>query len=95
MVDTVIDRFHPRSIFLFGSYARGNPRVDSDVDLLVLEDLPFYRRAEIVKIREALRDFDVSVDVEVNTEENVAQFESVPGTLFYEIKNEKKKLYGR
>ena len=31
--------FHPERIVLFGSYARGNPSVDSDVDLLVL--VPF------------------------------------------------------
>ncbi len=28
--------FDPERIILFGSYARGHPRVDSDVDLLVL-----------------------------------------------------------
>jgi predicted nucleotidyltransferase len=28
--------FRPESIILFGSYARGNPRADSDVDLLVV-----------------------------------------------------------
>jgi len=29
-------RFHPRRIVLFGSYARGDPTPDSDVDLLVV-----------------------------------------------------------
>ncbi|MEO5802804.1 MAG: nucleotidyltransferase domain-containing protein, partial [Verrucomicrobiota bacterium] len=31
--------FHPDRVILFGSYATGNPRPDSDVDLLVV--LPF------------------------------------------------------
>jgi predicted nucleotidyltransferase len=30
------DDFHPQKIILFGSRAYGNPREDSDVDLLVL-----------------------------------------------------------
>ena len=29
-------RYHPDRIILFGSYARGNPTPDSDVDLLVV-----------------------------------------------------------
>ena len=30
--------FHPERILLFGSYARGKPTEDSDVDLLVIMD---------------------------------------------------------
>lgn len=32
----VIDQFHPQRVILFGSYAYGEPTVDSDVDLLVV-----------------------------------------------------------
>jgi len=39
VVDRIAQRFHPERIILFGSYARGNPAPDSDVDLLVV--LPF------------------------------------------------------
>lgn len=35
----IVDTFHPERIILFGSYAYGEPRPDSDVDLLVI--LPF------------------------------------------------------
>lgn len=35
----IVKSFNPEKIILFGSYAYGNPSVDSDVDLLVL--LPF------------------------------------------------------
>ena len=43
--------FQPERIVLFGSYARGNPRVDSDVDLLVLvpfDGKPFRKSLEIL-----------------------------------------------
>ena len=35
----IVQEFQPKRVILFGSYARGNPRPDSDVDLLLL--LPF------------------------------------------------------
>src|SRR5437899_3437055 len=34
-VDQIAAGFKPRRIILFGSYARGNPTADSDVDLLI------------------------------------------------------------
>ncbi|MBI3272847.1 MAG: nucleotidyltransferase domain-containing protein [Planctomycetes bacterium] len=34
----IVEAFHPKKILLFGSYARGTPREDSDLDLLVLMD---------------------------------------------------------
>jgi predicted nucleotidyltransferase len=37
--EQIAEQFHPEKIILFGSYAYGLPRPDSDVDLLVV--LPF------------------------------------------------------
>jgi len=41
-VRRIVETLHPEKIILFGSYARGNPTSDSDVDLLVImeTDLP-------------------------------------------------------
>ena len=38
IVQQIVQRFHPRRVVLFGSYAQGAPREDSDVDLLVIMD---------------------------------------------------------
>ena len=38
MVDTIVERFDPERVILFGSYARGDATPDSDVDLLVVKD---------------------------------------------------------
>ena len=42
----IVEALHPEKIILFGSYARGNPTPDSDVDLLVImeTDLPITER---------------------------------------------------
>lgn len=39
LAERIVREFHPDKIILFGSYAHGQPRPDSDIDLLVV--LPF------------------------------------------------------
>ena len=40
VVEQIVEKFKPQKIILFGSYARGNPRPESDVDMLVVMDTP-------------------------------------------------------
>ena len=40
VVEQIVEKFKPQKIILFGSYARGNPRRESDVDLLIVMDTP-------------------------------------------------------
>lgn len=45
-------QFNPHKVILFGSYAHGNPRPDSDIDLLVvipLDARPLRQAARILK----------------------------------------------
>ena len=53
--DAVASEFHPWKIILFGSYAYGSPRPDSDVDLLVV--LPF-RGSDVAKAIQIRSRFD-------------------------------------
>ena len=44
VVRQIVERFHPMRIILFGSYAYGEPRPESDVDLMIVMEtgsLPF------------------------------------------------------
>src|SRR5437016_11499714 len=43
--------FNPRKIILFGSYAAGSPRPDSDVDLVVVMPFAGSSTSQVVKIR--------------------------------------------
>jgi predicted nucleotidyltransferase len=50
MVEDIVQHFCPVKVILFGSYAWGTPRKDSDVDLLVImesDQRPAHRSAEI------------------------------------------------
>lgn len=67
MVARIVREVAPEAIILFGSRARGDARVDSDVDLLVVETEPFSpqrsRRKEAARLYMALRKLEVAKDI--------------------------------
>ena len=96
MVDTIVKRFHPKAVFLFGSYAKNQAGPDSDVDFLVIKDrIETSRSREMIDILRALELFRVPVDVMVADQAYVDANEATPGTIYFEIKNERKLVYGR
>lgn len=40
IIRQIAEKFRPEKIILFGSYAHGDPRPESDVDLLVVMETP-------------------------------------------------------
>jgi uncharacterized protein len=68
----IVEHFHPQKIILFGSYAYGAPRPESDVDLLVVMDTPLRTIQQAQKIRQHL-DPLFGLDLVVYTPENLAK----------------------
>lgn len=65
----IAERFQPEKIILFGSYAYGNPNLDSDVDLLVV--MPVSNEInQAIRIRHAFW-LDFPWDVLVRTPERL------------------------
>jgi len=78
----------PAKVVLFGSHAQGDARPDSDLDLLVIERKLDDRNAEFIRLRRSLRGLGVPVDLIVVSEDNVAEWRDVPGTLINEALRE-------
>ena len=95
MVQTIVDHFAPQQVVLFGSYARGEARRDSDVDFLVVLDQVPNRRATAVQIRLALNPRTLPVDVLVATPERIATVGTVRGTVLHAALQEGVTLYRR
>ena len=96
-VDEIVRRIvaacHPRRIVMFGSRARGNAALDSDLDLFVEMETdlpPPERRREICRLFGQRK---WAMDVVVYTPEEAARIKDVVGTLLYVIEREGKVLY--
>jgi predicted nucleotidyltransferase len=76
------------TVVLFGSYARVEADSRSDLDLLVIEPKIEDRNAEYVRLRRGLRGLGVAVDLVLVSQEEVARWRDVPGTLIREALHE-------
>ena len=71
IANKIVEHFHPDQIILFGSHAYGEPKTDSDLDLLVIMDTdlrPTERSAAIARI---CRPKYVAMDIVVRTPEEI------------------------
>ena len=98
-IDTAVERlvaeFHPEQIWLFGSYAWGEPRTESDLDLVVVvrESAESYlRRAQRAQM--CVYGISMGADIMVPTRAEFERFQTVKSSLTYKIINEGRLLYG-
>lgn len=82
-------------VILFGSYARGTAREDSDLDFLVIESGLVSRRAEMVRLRASLRPLGVPVDVMVADAQQFEAWKNQPGTALFEAAQHGQVVYER
>ncbi len=95
MTRRLVAEFDPCQIYLFGSYAWGQPNEDSDVDLFVIvPGSDESRRDREVRARHCLRDLRIAKDILVKTQAEVDWASRVYASLESEILECGVKLYG-
>lgn len=72
VVEQIATQFQPKQIILFGSYAYGQPRPESDVDLLVVMETPLREKEQRWQIRQAIN-YNFGLDLIVRKPEVLAQ----------------------
>lgn len=85
--------FHPLRIILFGSWARGNARPDSDLDLLVVLPEVENKRHTTVEIMRALNSLPLSKDVIVTTPQEITARGELVGDILRPALREGKVIY--
>jgi len=73
----------PARVILFGSVATGTATADSDLDLLVVLDDVADARAESIRLRDALGDLGMPIDVIVMSTERFEETKHVIGGVAY------------
>jgi predicted nucleotidyltransferase len=95
MTERIVSGFQPERIIVFGSYARGEARADSDIDLLVVMPDGTDRRQTAIAIMEALHDVHFPKDVVVTTPDRITRYGHLVGTILRPALREGKELYAR
>jgi predicted nucleotidyltransferase len=94
-VKTAIEIAQPSRVFVFGSWARGDAKWDSDLDLAVF--LPDDRKCELgdlrKRIRRELSDIPMTIDLIVASEGYVAEFLASVNSVYYKIVHRGKLVY--
>lgn len=94
-VKTAVEIAQPSRVILFGSWARGEAKWDSDLDLAVL--MPDSAEAELVAIRRALRrkldEVPMSVDLVMTTEGFADRFRREVNSIYYRILQDGQVVY--
>lgn len=94
VIQRIVDVSRPEKIILFGSYARGTQGRNSDLDVLVVAgDALVNSRQESVRIRRALRDIPIAVDVLVISRGQWEQVKDTPGLVYREALRRGKVVY--
>jgi predicted nucleotidyltransferase len=93
VVRQIVEKFHPQKIILFGSYARGNPRPESDVDLLVVMETKLKETKQALQIDQNLERDLFGLDLIVHTPENLENRIAMGDYFLKEITSKGKILY--
>lgn len=93
IVDTIVTSAHPIKIILFGSGARNEMKQDSDLDLLIIEEEIDNKGKEMVRLRNAIGNVGIGVDVLVYSQNEVDEWGHLPGTALYSALKEGKIVY--
>jgi predicted nucleotidyltransferase len=77
IIKRIATNVNPDKIFLFGSYATGQPNEDSDIDLLVVKETsePKYKRS--IEIQRLLIGSKLPVDIVVYTNDEFEKEKSI------------------
>ena len=95
IVKKLVREYHPERVVLFGSYAAGNPRPDSDIDLLIIKDTPDQFMKRLVTVRRILSDpkRKISLETIVLTPQEVSRQLAKGDQFIAEIIEKGKVLY--
>ncbi len=86
---------NPDAIYLFGSYARGEPGGNSDLDIAIIKERIIDRHKELLAIRKSLFKVWVPMDLILMKKSEFDKKKEMSGTVQHEINKHGVMLYGQ
>ena len=78
IVKRIVDFSHPEKVTIFGSYAKGNAMLSSDLDILVVKDTAFPMANRTADLAALFAQSLVAVDIHLYTPEEMEEFGQEP-----------------
>ncbi|MBI5476354.1 MAG: nucleotidyltransferase domain-containing protein [Ignavibacteriales bacterium] len=95
IVNEIVDACDPELVILFGSYGRGKPKKDSDLDIFIVAELPGSSIDRIRFVRNAIKENGFGLDVVTRTPQEYSRALKGRDWFIQEIAREGKILYAR
>jgi predicted nucleotidyltransferase len=95
IVNKIASGYKPDKIILFGSYARGNPNENSDLDLFVIKDSDLPRPQRTAFVRKLIYGSMIPIDLIVYTPKEIEESRNNKYSLVFNVLNSGKTLYER
>ena len=93
IIKRLVKASNPIKLYLFGSYAGGSPREDSDLDFLVVEETVKSRRREMVRLHDSIRSLRIPIDILVVSKSSFNEWSKIPGSVINKAVTEGKLYY--
>jgi predicted nucleotidyltransferase len=92
VVKQIVEKFKPQKIILFGSYAKGNPRPESDVDLLIVMNTQLREVQQAIQICQQI-EYRFGLDLIVHTPKYLADRVKMGDSFLQDVLKEGKVIY--
>ncbi len=91
--ETIIQHAHPKKIILFGSFAKGIPGPDSDLDLLIIKESSLRRDERAKQIHKLFKPYPYPMDILVYTPQEVLKYQKIKNSFISQIIDQGKVIY--
>ena len=94
VIQTIVEEYQPEKIFLFGSYAYGEPTKESDLDLLIIKKSNDRFNQRSAEVRELLEAFHFPIEILVYTPQEFEKSSNTFCTIAFAVNEKGKVVYG-
>lgn len=93
IIEKIVSFSQPKSIYLFGSFADGSQKENSDLDFCIIKNNVKNKIDELADLRLALTEFPFAFDLMMLSEEEFNNRKNIWWTIQGQIQKKGKKLY--